>query len=182
MTLLHDSCNNLLSRHYSAGNFSLRYLRIAFVPRSNRVRLMLHKKATWGWAFWRWSIYQLYLSLQILPSSAHFCSRDLSHSTTTSYGYYLCFCNFWYHASTCQVPLFNISIWSNQRWRLNSYLLSGFPSSFNTWRLGSSNPCREKHPQKKIQWDWGTHNSWAGSIFHFMPVHVSLSQSIWLQW
>ena len=80
-----------------------------------------------------------------------FCSKDLSRSATTLYGYYVCSCNFGTTRLLHARFLYSAYVLSNHRSKLQSYLLSGYLSNFNTCSLGSGNPCREKHPRKKIQ-------------------------------
>jgi len=71
-----------------------------------------------------------------------FCSKDLSRSATTLYGYYVCSCNFGTTRLLHARFLYSAYVLSNHISKLYSYLLSGFLSNFNTCSLGSVNPSR----------------------------------------
>lgn len=93
------------TRIYSAGSFSLRYFRIAFVPRSSRVRRMLQTKSTggsviflpvhvWTATFFFFSLSYSKYALRKLWHYDGFHFNVLSHvvpnymvSTAESYGY-----------------------------------------------------------------------------------------------
>lgn len=100
----------------------------------------------------------------------HIFSKYLSRSAITLYGYHVCSRSFGTRLLHARF-LYSAYVLSNHRSKLHSYLLSGFPSNFNTCRLGSGNPCREKHPWKKIQRDWEPCKH-ERSIFRLMSVHV----------
>ena len=106
-----------------------------------------------------------------------FCSKDLSRSAITLYGYYVCSCNFGTTRLLHARFLYSAYVLSNHISKLYSYLLSGFLSNFNTCSLGSGNPCREKHPRKKDSVRLRTMQSWE-KYFSFDASTCYLSQSV----